>query len=65
MASSKKRKKESKLAREQKAGGRKAGAHPDGDRRRRGLSIRVEDAIAAKRFRQTFPGPLPPEEGAG
>ena len=37
--------------------------HRDGDRRRRGLSIRVEDAIAAKRAMQSgaLPPPPPPD----
>jgi hypothetical protein len=58
MASSKKRRIDAKLAREQRAGGRPA-VHPDGDRRRRG-GERVEDAIARKRAMQQFPGPIPP-----
>ena len=65
MASDKKKR---KAARQTKKQNTPSGAyrHRDGDRRRRGLSIRVEDAIAAKRAMQTgaLPPPPPPEAEA-
>ena len=59
MASQKKRRKLSNLARKAKAG--RGGVHPDGDRRRRG-AMRVEDAIALKRAMQQFPGVILPDD---
>jgi hypothetical protein len=60
MASDKKRRKASKQDRKQSAppptGPFK---HPDGDRRRRGLSVRVEDAIEHKRLMRQIG--LPPD----
>lgn len=37
----------------------------DGDRRRRGLSQRIEDAVARKRLEQASPFDFPPPESAG
>jgi hypothetical protein len=58
MASDKQKRKAAKAARPTT---RKGGAHPDGDRRRRGGPT-ADQALADKKARQQFPGALPPED---
>ncbi|HVK19238.1 MAG TPA: hypothetical protein VM533_20055 [Fimbriiglobus sp.] len=62
MASDKKRRKAAKAAKQKPQVG--PFRHPDGDRRHRGLAIRVEDAIKTKERMRTLYGAVDlPEEG--
>lgn len=50
MASSKKRNKWKAMERKERRAGQPARPHPDGDRRRRGLSETVDEALRRKRL---------------